>query len=438
MADQMAFAKTPDFWRRMAWGALLAVLAGISTLIFVVLMNLGLNLLWGWLDMENMAPFSGTWQIVVIMTLGGLIVGLIHHFTKADEVNVFQAIQKGRLDPKPVPASLLVSLVSLVAGFSVGPEVPSGMMAGGLATWISEKRKLSEEDKKSNVLSGVVSAYGGLFTSPFAFVIMRLELAHMQTPSYFSVIAVAMTAATIGFAIFYGAAGSEFAELLRLLSLPLFTLELWHLLAALGLSILGVILALVYGLTLSALKRFIATPLENQPILRCTGAGLALGLLGVALPLTMFLGSEGLVVTTEYGAQLGVGLLTALVFGKLLATAVAISMGFIGGPIFPLFFVGGTAGVVVNLLFPSVPLGLAVGCTMAALTAAALPAPFMISIIVLLVTGINATEAIPILLAALVAHTLTFGLGLLPHHKRPLSDQNTRAIEENEKMEATK
>jgi hypothetical protein len=51
---------------------------------------------------------------------------------------------------------------------------------------------------------------------------------------------------------------------------------------------------------------------------------------------------------------------------------------------------------------------------MAALTAAALPAPFMIAIVVLLVTGIPATEAIPVILAAVIAHAITFGLGILP------------------------
>jgi H+/Cl- antiporter ClcA len=114
-----------------------------------------------------------------------------------------------------------------------------------------------------------------------------------------------------------------------------------------------------------------------------------------ALPLTMFLGSSGLVVVTEHGQTLGLALIILLVFGKILATAGAISTGFIGGPIFPLLFVGGAAGTAVNLIFPSIPLALAVGCTMAALTAAALPAPFMITIVVLLVTGLPATEGIP-------------------------------------------
>jgi H+/Cl- antiporter ClcA len=407
------FLKDPLFWQRLAWGVLVALLAALGTLIFVVLMNLGLGLVWDWLDKSEVEAFSGTWQIVAIMTAAGLIVGLIHHFTKAEEVNVFQAVQKGHLDPKPVPASLLVSLVSLIGGFSVGPEVPSGMLAGGLGTWLSERRKMSDELRETNVLSGVVSAYGGLFTSPFAFVLMRLELAHMQTPAYFGIIAIAAVAATLGFAFFYALAGEQYADLLRLLDLPSFTLELWHLVIALVFSVVGAALALVYGLTMGTVKRLVA-PLENQPILRCTLAGLLLGLLGMALPLTLFLGSEGLEIVTDNGAEMGVALVIVLVFAKILATAGAISTGFIGGPIFPLFFVGGTAGTAINLIFPDIPLALAVGCTMAALTAAALPAPFMITIVVLLVVGIPATEAIPIILAALVAHAITFGLGILP------------------------
>jgi H+/Cl- antiporter ClcA len=407
------FLKDPIFWQKLGWGALVALLAGLGTLIFVVLMNLGLGLVWGWLELSEMEAFSGTWPILVIMTGAGLIVGLIHHFTKAEEVNVFQAVQKGHLDPKPVPASLLVSLVSLIGGFSVGPEVPSGMMAGGLGTWLSERRKMSDEFKESNVLSGVVSAYGGLFTSPFAFVLMRLELGHMQTPAYFAVITIATVAATIGFSFFYAVAGEEFANLLRLLDLPSYTLEIWHLFVALVLSVAGAALAIIYGLTLGTVKRLVS-PLDKRPILRNTGAGFLLGLLGMALPLTMFLGSEGLEIVTENAAEMGVVLIVVLVFAKILATAGAISTGFIGGPIFPLFFVGGAAGTAVNLIFPDIPLGLAVGCTMAALTAAALPAPFMIAIVVLLVTGIPATEAIPIILAAVVAHAITFGLGILP------------------------
>ena len=46
-------------------------------------------------------------RILVIMTAAGLIVGLIHRFAEAEEVNVFGV--KGRLDPRPVPGAILVA-----------------------------------------------------------------------------------------------------------------------------------------------------------------------------------------------------------------------------------------------------------------------------------------------------------------------------------------
>ena len=64
---------------------LMALLAGLGTLMFIILMNLGLSLVWGsWFTLSDAIPFSGTWQIVAIMTGTGLIVGLLHRFTEAE------------------------------------------------------------------------------------------------------------------------------------------------------------------------------------------------------------------------------------------------------------------------------------------------------------------------------------------------------------------
>jgi len=56
-----------------------------------------------------------------------------------------------------VPGALLISLASLIGGYSLGPVLPTGMQAGGLATWISDKRKLSEEIRRSNVISSITA-----------------------------------------------------------------------------------------------------------------------------------------------------------------------------------------------------------------------------------------------------------------------------------------
>jgi H+/Cl- antiporter ClcA len=405
-----AFARNRSFWVRLGWGLSVGLLGALGALLFVVLMNLGIDLVWP--ETPDPEPFSGSVRILVIMTVGGLIVGVIHHFVEAEEMDEFGAMVKGRLDPRPVPGALLVALVSLIGGFSLGPEVPTGLLGGGLATWLSERRKVAPEIRRSNVFSGVMGAWGGLFTSPFATVLMPLELAHQQTPGYYGTLTIVAAAAVLGFSVFYAFAGNEFASVLRILDLPAYSLRLWHPAVAVALGVLGAVLGLIFGLLLRSLKRW-TTPLNSRPIIRGTAGGFLLGLLGMALPLTLFLGTSGLVEVTEQGAQLGLALVIALVFAKMLATTGALATGFIGGPIFPLLFVGGAAGTAVNLIFPDIPLALAVGCTMAAVPGALLPVPLALAVIVLLITGIPATEAIPVLTSAVVAYFITHGLGLL-------------------------
>lgn len=106
-----AYLRSRDYYHRFAWGILVGILSAVGALIFVGLMNLGINLVWP--NPPDWQPFSGSWTIVVIMTVAGFIVGLIHHFTIAEQLDEFTGMIKGRLDPKPVPASLLVSLPSL-------------------------------------------------------------------------------------------------------------------------------------------------------------------------------------------------------------------------------------------------------------------------------------------------------------------------------------
>ena len=63
--------------------------------------------------------------------------------------------------------------------------------------------------------------------------------------------------------------------------------------------------------------------------------------------------------------------------------------GFIGGPIFPALFIGGTAGVAVHQIFPSVPLGLAFTCLFAAVPGGVVSAPFSVVLLAAFVTQVG-------------------------------------------------
>ena len=95
--------------------------------------------------------------------------------------------------------------------------------------------------------------------------------------------------------------------------------------------------------------------------------------------------------------------------------------GFIGGPIFPLFFVGGTMGTVISLVIPQVPPGLAIGALMAAVPAGILPVPIALGMYAFLIVGMPITEAIPLLVAGLTSFLITkgFGIGQRKHEQPP-------------------
>jgi H+/Cl- antiporter ClcA len=357
------FATSKIFWIKFGWGILIGLLAALGVLFYTYIINLGLKFLWP--DPPGAEPFSGSWRVVVIMTIAGFLVGLMHRFTKAQGVGVGVIITNGRVDNRFVPGALLISLVSLVGGFSLGPVLPTGMIAGGLATWISDKRKLSEEIRRSNVVSSITAAYGGLFTAPLGAFLSPLEMPHSQTIESYGVLIIAGVTAVLGFLVFYISGGYQFDGLLRIRDLPKYSLLPWHLAIALIIGLLGAAVAWILGQTIGFLKKLVM-PLNRWPILRCTLAGLMLGVLGMVLPLTLFTGSNGLVFITENAVQLGAALLVVIIFAKILATAGALSTGFVGGAIFPMFFVGGTLGTVVTLLFPDIPIALTVGCGMVA------------------------------------------------------------------------
>ncbi|MFY9637278.1 MAG: chloride channel protein, partial [Methanobacterium sp.] len=157
--------RSRDYWKRLGWGLLVGLISAMGAYIFIFIMNWGQSLVLP--SLTNWTPFSGPWYMIVLMTAIGLVVGLFHRYTSAKQMDVFDAVDTGKMDSKPVPPSLIVSIISLIGGFSLGPEVPTGMLAAAFGSWVSKIRKLDDEKSRTNVISGVSGAYAGLFSSPF-------------------------------------------------------------------------------------------------------------------------------------------------------------------------------------------------------------------------------------------------------------------------------
>ena len=160
--------------------------------------------------------------------------------------------------------------------------------------------------------------------------------------------------------------------------------------------------------------------LKLPGVVKSTLGGAIFGLVGVALPLTLFTGSDQLNTVLTDAGTLGLGLLVALLIGKMLTFGVSQASGFIGGPIFPALFIGGTAGVLVHQVFPGLPLGLTFTCLLAAVPGSMIAAPFSMVLLAAFLTAVGALQTAPILIAVLTAFLTMEGIKyLLTRHQHP-------------------
>jgi H+/Cl- antiporter ClcA len=178
---------------------------------------------------------------------------------------------------------------------------------------------------------------------------------------------------------------------------------------------LGLFAAVVVTLLVVVVKlaAVLFSRLKLPGIAKSTLGGLVFGLVGVALPLTLFTGSDQLKTVLKDAGTLGVGLLIALVIAKMITFAVCQESGFVGGPIFPALFIGGTAGVLVHQVFPSVPLGLAFTCLFAAVPGGVVSATFSMVLLAAFMTQVGALQTAPILIAVITAFLTMEGVKYL-------------------------
>jgi H+/Cl- antiporter ClcA len=405
----VALTRSPGFWLLMRYALLFGVVLAFVSLAFLGLVNGGTKLWFslpkhpGWLD-------GSLWWVAV--TAGaGVIVGVLRRvFALPPKLpGTVQELKDQRVEPSTVLKAVAVSVVSLAGGASLGPEEALGLLGGGLGTWVSERRKLDEDRRATNTLSGMSGAYGGLLSSPILATVLVLELARPKAARFSDTLVAGLLASSVAFAVYFPIAGSTFVGIY---SVPSFKFEDWQLLAAVPLGLVAAALALITLVTVAVLTRLTAR-LVNRTILRSAIGGVAFGLVGVVLPLTLFTGTAQLTTVIHDGAALGAGLLIAVVFAKILVFALCEATGFIGGPFLVMLFIGGTAGIAAHVLIPGLPEALAFTAMFAALPGSLVAAPFSLILLGALTTQIGTLQIAPVAIAVLTAYLAVSGSGLL-------------------------
>jgi H+/Cl- antiporter ClcA len=280
--------------------------------------------------------------ILGMTIIGGLLVGLTLRYF-GDHVTILQQTmfmfrESGRFEPRYLSGGLLAIFLSLIFGASLGPEMAAVDMGGSVGTWSGDKSKNTARNIRLLSLIGI----GG---------------------------------ALVGFGVFLGATATTSGALY-----PVPSSEKFVPIDILYAAVLGFVggaagIALVYS------YRFfsrVMIPLSGRPVLRGVLGGLILGLIGIAAPLILFSGQSEFQIVLLEGAALGAATLCLLVVAKILASTWCMATIFKGGPIFPLIFAGGTLGMAIGLVFPFIPLTVAITSVMAGMIVCILKSPFVV------------------------------------------------------------
>jgi H+/Cl- antiporter ClcA len=396
-----------EFWVLMGYAVVLGVIGAFAALIFVGAIKLGGK----WYSDSHPGWFGGHWWWVAVAAAAGVAVGLLRRLTRLPwkTPGLIEDLQTEHVDPGLVPGIAAVSLVSLIGGASLGPEKALGAMGGGAGSWIAQRRGLTTEDAQVNTLAGFAGAYGGLFSSTVIVVMLIMEVARPGGQRFAKALAAQIVASSVSFGIYFAIAGAVF---LGDFKVPQYKFEDWQLLAGVPLGLFAaVVVTLLVGFIVGAARLF--GRLKVPDIAKSVLGGVIFGVVGVALPLTMFNGADQLKTELSDVGTLGLGLLVAALIGKMLTFGVSLGSGFVGGPIFPSLFIGGTAGIIVHQVIHGVPLGLAFTCLLAAVPGAFVAAPFAMVLMAAFLTQVGALQTAPILIAVVTAFLTMEGVKYL-------------------------
>lgn len=402
-ASPAASAPEGSWYRELlVAAAIIGVVVPLLCMVFLGVTGAASDLIFG--D-QRLEAWSGEWWWIPYTAVGGLVITFLRGWWDAQEhiPGGVAIIESGVVHHRVAPAWLGITTVSLVAGASLGPSFGFITMGGGLASWIASRRWPGNEDARlMATTTGIAGALGGAFTSPLLGAILVTELAPMPHPKYSRAIMAQLIAATVAFGIFFGVVG---ATLLDSFAIPVDDFEPWQLLIGVALGVASCVIMITFALIVKSVN-WLADKVTHRYV-RGVVAGALVGCLTFALPLTMGSGNSQLTAIVENSATLSVGLLLAVLVGKMVAMALSLAAGFIGGNVIPMLFVGGTAGVVVHLLFPDIPFAIAVGCMLSAVPGAYIKAPLGLTAIAALSIGLGPVTTAPVVAAVVTSYLLT-------------------------------
>lgn len=334
-------------------------------------------------------------RIVYLLPIAGLAIGWIYErygqSVKAGNNLVIDTIHDHgpELPLRMAPMVLLGTVLTHLFGGSAGREGTAVQIGASLTDWLAHRLRLGSALRRQLLAAGVAGGFGSVFGTPIAGTVFGLEFVVLGRIEY-SALLPALVASLVG-DYTTRAFGITHAHYPTLAREPLTALLLgkWLIFSV------AVSLASTVFIELTHwFKAQSAVALERLPLRLCAG-GVLLIVLWRAVGTSDYL---GLGVPTILRAFSDPSLPGFAFWFKIVFTALTLGVGFLGGEVTPLFFVGATLGNLLARLL-ALPLALSAGVGLAAVFAAASNTPLALSIMAVELLGANALPHVVIVCA---------------------------------------
>ena len=322
--------------------------------------------------------------IIWLLPFGGLVVGLMYHYWGKNVVKGNNQLIDELHSPKDIipfkmaPLIYIGTVITHLFGGSAGREGTAVQMGGAIVDQLSKVFNFSKNDRKILIIMGISAGFASVFGTPLAGAIFALEVMVIGRMRYDAILPSFLAAVVADYTC--NAWGVPHTH--------------YHIDFVPEMSVLGFFIAIASGIIFGVVSTFFSKGIHSfqglaskikYPPFRPFLGGLIIAIVVFLMGTTKYIGLGIPTIVEAFQTPL-----PSYDFAiKILLTTFTIGVGFKGGEVTPLFFIGATLGNALALFLP-LPMALLAGMGFVAVFSGATNTPIACTIMGIELFGIEA------------------------------------------------